>query len=120
MLWNVDSNHSRPLVGQIAANVRRAVAEGTLTEGERLPTAVELGRVLQVNPNTVLAAYRLLRDEGVLDFRRGRGVRIRTGAATHTPVVEAIRRLVEIGQAHGYSNAELADLLVALPEADRP
>jgi GntR family transcriptional regulator len=114
MLWSVDPQDSVPLHEQIAASVRRAVADGSLAGGEQLPTASELGTVLAVNPNTVLRAYRRLRDEGVLEFRRGRGVRVAADAAAATPVVEAARQLLQLGRDHGYSPGAIAALLYRL------
>jgi DNA-binding transcriptional regulator YhcF (GntR family) len=114
MLWNVEPRSSRGLAEQIAANVRRAVAGRELSDGDRLPTAADLGRSVGVNPNTVLAAYRQLREEGLVEFRRGRGVRVRVADPDRQPVVEAARRLVEIGVAHGYTGGELAAMVSGL------
>lgn len=62
-----------PLAGQIAAGVRGALIRGELAPGERLPSARALGESLQVNLHTVLRAYAELRDQGVIELRRGRG-----------------------------------------------
>jgi DNA-binding FadR family transcriptional regulator len=56
--------------------IRRAIAEGEAKPGERLPPAKDLAAVLGVNTKTVLRSLRVLRDEGLLEFRRGRGVSI--------------------------------------------
>ena len=47
--------------------------------GERSPPAKDLAAVLGVNTNTVLRSLRVLRDEGLLEFRRGRGVSVVVG-----------------------------------------
>ena len=54
---------------QVAAEIRRAIADGEAKPGERLPPAKDLAAMLGVNTNTVLRALRLLRDEGLLEFR---------------------------------------------------
>jgi GntR family transcriptional regulator len=117
MLWLVDPGDTQPLHEQIAASVRRAIADESLTSGERLPSAAELAAVLAVNPNTVLRAYRRLRDEGVLEFRRGRGVQVSAGAAASIPVVDAAREFLALGRSHGYSPSALASLLHQLESA---
>jgi GntR family transcriptional regulator len=73
---------------QVAADIRRAIADGEAKPGEKLPPARDLAAVLGVNTNTVLRALRLLRDEGLLEFRRGHGITI-TGAAPKKSAVLA-------------------------------
>jgi GntR family transcriptional regulator len=114
MLWSIDPGEAVPLHEQIAVNVRRAVNEGDLVPGERLPSAAELATVLEVNPNTVLHAYRRLREEGILEFRRGRGVRVGADAPARGAIVDAARALLALGRAHGYGPGSLAALLEEL------
>lgn len=114
MLWSVDASSRTPLGEQIAANIRRAIADGEVLTGERLPPAAELAEALQVNRNTVLSALRQLRDEGLLEFRRGRGVRVAAQPASRSLLVQAARQLLELGDAHGYTAAELSRLLEEL------
>jgi len=71
--------------------VRRAVADGSVDVGEQLPPAAELGEALDVDRNTVLAAYRRPRDEGVLEFRLGRGARVAAAARPRASVEQAAR-----------------------------
>src|SRR5262249_39658953 len=56
---------------QVAAEIRRAIAEGEAKPGERIPAARDLATVLGVNTNTVLRSLRLLQEEGLIDLRRG-------------------------------------------------
>ena len=65
-----------PLHDQVAAEIRRDIANGDVRPGQRLPPAHDMAAVLGVHSNTVLRALRVLRDEGVLEFRRGRGVTV--------------------------------------------
>jgi DNA-binding transcriptional regulator YhcF (GntR family) len=60
---------------QVAAQIRRAIADGEAKPGERLPPARDLATVLGVNTNTVLRSLRLLQDEGLLELRRRAGSR---------------------------------------------
>jgi len=114
MLWKVDRDAPHPLHEQIAASVRRAVSDGALAGGERLPPASELAAVLQVNANTVLHAYRTLRAEGLLEFRRGRDVRVRPDIVGLPSVTAAARHLLEVGGKYGYTQHELSQMLATL------
>ncbi|WP_433561540.1 GntR family transcriptional regulator [Nocardia sp. CA-151230] len=114
MLWHIDQTSRATLQEQIAACVRRAVTTGELAINEQLPPATELAKALSVDRNTVLAAYRQLRAERVVDFRRGRGVRITATAPTSAPVEQAARQLIETAHANGYSKAEVLGLIEEL------
>ncbi|MGW3208761.1 aminotransferase class I/II-fold pyridoxal phosphate-dependent enzyme [Streptomyces sp. NPDC001135] len=67
---------------EIAASVERAVGTGDLQPGQLLPPMRELATRLGVNPNTVAAAYRTLRERGVIETAGRRGSRIRPKPAT--------------------------------------
>ncbi|MFC3350416.1 aminotransferase class I/II-fold pyridoxal phosphate-dependent enzyme [Streptomyces echinoruber] len=67
---------------EIAASVERAVGSGDLEPGQLLPPQRELAARLGVNPNTVAAAYRILRDRGVIETAGRRGSRVRPAPAT--------------------------------------
>ncbi|MFG2822507.1 aminotransferase class I/II-fold pyridoxal phosphate-dependent enzyme [Kitasatospora sp. NPDC048365] len=67
---------------EIAADIERAVGAGELEPGTALPPLRDLATELGVNPNTVAAAYRLLRERGVIETAGRRGSRIRPRPAT--------------------------------------
>ncbi|WP_432166203.1 aminotransferase class I/II-fold pyridoxal phosphate-dependent enzyme [Streptomyces sp. bgisy031] len=67
---------------EIAASVERAVGGGDLQPGQLLPPMRELAQHLGVNPNTVAAAYRTLRERGVIETAGRRGSRVRSRPAT--------------------------------------
>jgi GntR family transcriptional regulator len=95
---------------QVAAEIRRAIADGEAKPGERLPPARDLAAVLGVNRNTVLRALRQLRDEGLLEFRRGRGVTINATPARAVVIAEA-KQLVRLARRHGYRVDELVEII---------
>ncbi|MGW2704781.1 aminotransferase class I/II-fold pyridoxal phosphate-dependent enzyme [Streptomyces sp. NPDC001340] len=67
---------------EIAASVERAIGTGELEPGQPLPPMRELATRLGVNPNTVAAAYRTLRERGVIETAGRRGSRVRPKPAT--------------------------------------
>ena len=112
MLIRVDPTRSTPLADQIAACVRRGIADGSASTGERLPGARELAASLQVSIHTVLAGYQQLRDEGLIELRRGRGATVRgSSPAGRAEVIELARRLVEAGRRLDLDDEELVELL---------
>jgi GntR family transcriptional regulator len=108
----VKINRDEPteLYEQVAAEIRRAIAEGEAKPGERLPPARDLAAVLSVNTNTVLRALRLLRDEGLLEFRRGRGVTV-AGTPEQGAVIARARELVQYARRQGYRVEELIGII---------
>jgi GntR family transcriptional regulator len=99
---------------QVAAEIRRAIAEGEAQPGERLPPARDLAAVLGMNANTVLRALRLLREEGLLEFRRGRGVTV-AGTPERGAVLARARELVQFAREHGFRRDELVRMIEGLP-----
>ena len=100
-----------PLHEQVAAAIRRAIAEGEARPGERLPPARDLAAVLGVNANTVFRALRTLREEGLVEFRRGRGVSVTGIAPCRSPVVVKARELVAVARRYGCRPEELAEII---------
>ena len=114
MRWEIDHRSRDGLQDQIAGCVRRGVASGELPVGEQLPPAAELATALSVDRNTVLGAYRQLRDEGVLEFRRGRGARVVSADPALSFVTEAARQLLATAAAHGIGKNELVRIIKEL------
>ena len=107
----IDLHSPVPLHERVAAAVRRAIADGEAKPGERLPPARDMAKVLGVNSNTVFRALHTLRDEGLLEFSRGRGVSV-TGVAPHrTAVVDKARELVKLARRFGYRSDELLQII---------
>ncbi|MFE4334656.1 aminotransferase class I/II-fold pyridoxal phosphate-dependent enzyme [Streptomyces sp. NPDC056831] len=67
---------------EIAASVERGVGSGELAPGQVLPPMRGLADLLGVNPNTVAAAYRTLRERGVIETAGRRGSRVRPRPAS--------------------------------------
>jgi GntR family transcriptional regulator len=109
---DVKLDHDNPLDlhEQVAGEIRRAIADGEAKSGDRLPPAKDLAAVLGVNTNTVLRALRQLRDEGMLEFRRGRGITV-TGTPEHSALIEKAKDLLHYARTQGYKPDELIHLI---------
>ena len=110
----IDRDDPALLHDQVAAQIRRAIADGEAKPGERLPPARHLAAVMHVNTNTVLRALRLLRDEGLLELRQGHGIRV-TGTPQRGAVLAKAIELVQLGRDSGYNRAELVQIIEQLP-----
>lgn len=111
----IDPSSPSPLHEQVAGALRRAIAAGEAGAGDRLPPARDLAAVLDVNVNTVLRALRTLRDEGLLEFRRGRGATVTGAAPQRTELIGKARELIALARQQGYEPEQLAKLITDLP-----
>jgi GntR family transcriptional regulator len=103
----LDPNEPMPLHEQVAAEIRRAIANGEAGPGDRLPPARDLAAVLK--------ALRLLRDEELLEFRRGRGITV-AGTPERGAVVTMARELIDFARSQGFRRDELISLIQTLPQ----
>lgn len=110
MDFKIDRSNPAPLHDQVAAQIRRAIADGEAKPGERLPPARDLAAIMQVNANTVLRALRTLRDEGLLEIRQGRGIRV-TGTPERSAVTERVIDLLAFARDQGYRPDELVAMI---------
>src|SRR6202789_3913055 len=69
----LDLHSGMPVYRQIMDQVRGAIASGALTAGDQLPTVRQLAVDLEINPNTVVRAYRELELGGMLETHQGTG-----------------------------------------------
>ncbi len=117
MRWTIDHSSTQRLQDQVAASVVRGLHDGELSVGEQLPPAAELAAALSVDRNTVLAAYRQLRDDGILEFRRGRGARIAgtPRAGDLAPVRDAVQATVDLARRYGLDSSDVIALIKEMP-----
>jgi GntR family transcriptional regulator len=106
----IDRSGSMLLHDQVAAEIRRAIAEGEAGPGDRLPLAKDIAAVLGVNKNTVLRAMHILRDEGLVEFGRGSGITV-TGTAEKGAVLRQVRELVEFARRQGYKRESVSAMI---------
>jgi GntR family transcriptional regulator len=110
----IDRRDPTLLHDQVAAEIRRAIANGEAKPGGRLPPARDLAAVLGVNTNTVLRALRALRDESLLEFRRGHVIKV-AGTPERSVVIAKATELLQLSRRHGYRRDELIELIQQLP-----
>ena len=106
----LDRTDPTALHEQVAAAIRRAIADGEAGPGDRIPQVRDLATVLGVNRNTVLRALRLLRDEGLLEMGRGREIRV-TGTPERGAVTARAKELIEFARSQGYHRDELIAII---------
>jgi GntR family transcriptional regulator len=111
---NVDRSDALALHDQVAAEIRRAIADGEAAAGERLPLVKDIAAVLGVNKNTVLRAMHILRDEGLLEFTRGRGITV-SGTPEKSAVLRQVRDLVDFARHQGYRREDVIEMIATLP-----
>ena len=110
MLIGIDPAAQVPLGDQVAAAVRRNIATGAIGPGDRLPAARDLAASLDVNVHTVLRGYQQLRDEGLIELRRGRGAVVSaTATADELELAEATGRLVAAARRLGLAEADVLE-----------
>ena len=69
----LDLHTGVPVYRQLIDQVRAGIASGTLSAGDQLPTVRQLAVDLEINPNTVMRAYREMEIRGILDTQQGTG-----------------------------------------------
>ena len=110
----LDRNDAMAFHDQVAAEIRRDIMNGDVRPGERLPPARDMAAVLGVHTNTVLRALRILRDEGVLEFRRGRGVTV-SGEPERGVLRSQAQDLLAQARHFGVQREELVSIINSLP-----
>ena len=73
-------NDSQPIYRQLRDRVVAMILEGSLKEGDALPSVRTVAADFRLNPLTVLKGYQQLVDELLVEKRRGRGMYVAVGA----------------------------------------
>ena len=66
-------NSSQAIYLQIVEYVCEQIIRQEWPEGEKIPSVRELGVALEVNPNTVMRSYEVLKNEEIIFDKRGIG-----------------------------------------------
>ena len=87
-------DETAPIFSQVASALAEQIADGALSEGERVPSSNELAAFYRINPATAAKGLNVLTDEGLLEKRRGIGMFVAAGAR-HRLVEERRRQFSE-------------------------
>ncbi len=115
---SIDVSSKVPIYEQIAGEIRALLVAGELAPGAPLPTVRQVAMDLNVHHNTVANAYRILAEEGWLELRRGRGVRVvsrskaqkakRPARKRHNAFRSELKRLLARAAAEGVPTEAIA------------
>lgn len=119
-IFSLDLESGVPVYRQIIDQVTGGIAAGTLAGGDQIPTVRQLAVDLEINPNTVIRAYRELEIRGVLETQQGTGTFISHQKAKRDDA-ERQRRLSQLagefvarGGVEGFTLEQLIDELQEL------
>jgi GntR family transcriptional regulator len=125
MLISIDENSREPVFSQIISQIREAVRSGELKSGTPLPAIRQLATELQINPNTVAKAYRLLERDNLIETRGRYGsfihrdgkkhVAVDRGLQATTALTEVIASLRETGLTDSEIRIAFANVLKVQP-----
>jgi GntR family transcriptional regulator len=124
--FRLDSHSGVPVFRQIIDQVQAGIATGTLRFGDQLPTVRQAAVDLEINPNTVLRAYREMEIRGIVDTQQGMGTFIasrkmeQSKAERERVLSQLVSEFVSRAGASGFTLQDLMDALRDVqPEAER-
>lgn len=133
MFFSIEPSNGVAIYDQVVRQVKYAVAEGSLSPGDRVPSVRQLAGQLALNPNTIARAYQQLQSDGVLETQRGLGMVVRQEAPQHcaaerqTLLAERLRGVIREATRGGLQADQLRKLfeqslaeVVAEPAATDP
>ncbi|WP_415976816.1 GntR family transcriptional regulator [Rhodococcus sp. 077-4] len=125
--YRIDRQSGIPTYVQLILQTKQALRLGSLTVGDKLPTAKDVVTALAINPNTVLKAYRELEREGLVEPRTGSGTFVvaslaKPGMAERSALEAELARWIRHCRAAGLDRPDLEAILTAALDAhfDRP
>jgi GntR family transcriptional regulator len=115
--FRLDMQSGVPLYRQLIDQVQAAIAGCLLVPGDQLPTVRQVAVDLEINPNTVMRAYREMEIRGILDTQQGTGTfvaqqTIDRDAVEHSRGLEQL--VEEFAARAGAGGFNLEELMTAL------
>ncbi len=103
----------KPIFEAVADYFRKMIAMGVLKEGDPLPSVREVALAERINPNTVVRAYALLMEEGIIDSIPKKGYFVaHTTPKKDLSLTKALRHLLD----SGYTEEDIRHALDELKE----
>jgi GntR family transcriptional regulator len=117
--FRLDMRSGVPLYRQLIDQVQAAIAAVLLVPGDQLPTVRQVAVDLEINPNTVMRAYREMEIRGILDTQQGTGTfvaqqTIDRDALEHSRGLEQL--VEEFAARAGAGGFNLEELMAALSD----
>ncbi len=97
MEFRINKKSEVPIYQQLKEQIKFYLISGVLQPGTRVPPPKELGEYLQVNRNTVIAAFKELEREGLLVSKCGQGTYV-SDDLTALPDVRRKQNLLALGR----------------------
>ena len=119
--FRLENTSGIPVYRQIIDQVLTAISTGALTAGAQLPTVRQVAVDLEINPNTVVRAYRELEIRQVLMTQQGMGTfitprKIKKDEADHgRRLTRFVAEFTSRAGAEGFTTSELIERLKELP-----
>lgn len=85
-------NSREPVYQQLAAHVRRMIVIGCADDGDPLPSRRDIAQTLDINPNTVQKAFRLMEEQGFIVTNGNAGSVIRLTPDLRAQLGDALTR----------------------------
>lgn len=123
--FQLDTRSGVPVYRQLIDQVLTAMASGTLTGGDQLPTVRQVAVDLAINPNTVMRGYRELEIRGILSTQQGTGTfiteqKVKAGEAQRRRrLSQMVGELVARAGGEGFTVEELVEALGELQEESK-
>ena len=120
----ISNSSNRPIYEQITSQIKAQILDGTLAEGQQLPSIRALASDLRVSAITTKRAYADLETQGYIETVQGKGSFVAGGNAEllreeRLREVEGwLSKAIEAGRAISLTNVELTEMLSTLMESD--
>ena len=108
----LDYQDRRPLYEQVTEKFRTLIYQGVLPADSRIPSVRQLAMELSINPNSILRAYRMLEQEGLIYPEKGKGNFVADTQKIQEESKENFRQeFLELGRKGNHTGVEEEELI---------